>query len=64
MSLWKALGLAPSEADKRLIKLVSQSYESVRVVGRGTVKIDPHEVSQTSEFRKAREQAKAIVARA
>lgn len=62
MGLLRALGLARSEEDKRLKALVSQSYSSVRVVGRGTVKIDPCEVSDTSEFKQAREQARLIVA--
>lgn len=63
MGFLSRLGLAPNENDERLKKLISQSYQSVRVVGRGTVQIDPKEVSQSKEFKRAREQAKAIVAR-
>ena len=61
MSILRMLGLAPTESDKRLKELVSNSYNSVRVVGRGTVRIDPKEVRQTKEFKKALGQAKAIV---
>ena len=61
MKLLQYLGLAPSEQDKKLKKLVNESYDSLRVVGRGTVKIDPREVSQTPEFKRAKQQAKQIV---
>lgn len=61
MTLLKLVGLAPSESDKRLKKLVESSYTSVKVVGRGTVRIDPAEVRQTEEFKKASQRAKAIV---
>ena len=55
------LGLAPTEQDKKLIALVNQGYSSTRVVGRGTVKIDPHEVNQCEYVKQARRDAKAIV---
>lgn len=61
MGILKALGLAPSERDEKLKDLVARSYTSVRVVGRGTVKIDPREVRLSDEFKLAREKAKAIV---
>lgn len=61
MAILRMLGLSPSEEDKKLKQLVENSYTSVRVVGRGTVKIDPKEVRTTQEFKKAREDAKAIV---
>ncbi|HEY1028611.1 MAG TPA: hypothetical protein VGE28_13425 [Pseudomonas sp.] len=61
MGILKALGLAPSERDTKLKELVSGSYASVQVVGRGTVKIDPREVRLSDEFKQARKQAKAIV---
>jgi len=61
MGILKALGLAPTPRDQKLRELVARSYVSVRVVGRGTVKIDPQEVRQSQEFRKAQQQAKAIV---
>lgn len=56
-----SLGLAPSDSDIKLRDLVNKSYKSVRVVGRGTVVIDPAEVAATPEFKKARAQAGDIV---
>jgi hypothetical protein len=63
MSLLRILGLAPSERDERIKDLISGSYASVEVVGRGTVQIDPREVRDSDEFQQARRQAKAIVRR-
>ena len=59
--LLQMLGLAPTEQDKKLIALVNQSYPSTRVVGRGTVKIDPHEVNQCEHVKQARCYAREIV---
>lgn len=61
MGFLKALGLAPSENDRKLKELVSRSYASVKVVGRGTVTIDPREVRESEEFKQARRQAREIV---
>lgn len=61
MGFFRFLGLAPSKNDERLKELVSKSYRSVRVVGRGTIRIDPKEVGQSEEFKRARQQARAIV---
>lgn len=61
MSFFIKLGLAPSERDKKLKRLVDNSYSSTRVVGRGTVKIDPNEVRRTPAFKEAREKARMIV---
>lgn len=47
--------------DQELINLVNNSYKSLRVVGRGTVRIDPREVSQSAKFQKARQLASKIV---
>lgn len=55
------LGLAPSDRDLELKKLIDNSYNSIRVVGRGTIKIDPKEVSSTESFKKARQEAIKIV---
>jgi len=63
VTIWQILGLAPSESDKKLINLVENSYESVTVVGRGTINIDPSEVRNSREFKEAQEQAKAVVNR-
>lgn len=59
IAIW--LGLHPSERDKEMKQLVENSYKSIRVVGRGTIKIDPKEVASTEEFKHAQEQAKLIV---
>lgn len=61
MGILQWMGLAPSESDKRLNELVNGSYKSVRVVGRGTIKIDPTEVYASDEFKSARKKARAIV---
>jgi hypothetical protein len=55
------LGLAPSESDKELTKLVNNSYDSVQVVGRGTIKIDADEVYRSPEFQIMRAKAKKIL---
>lgn len=61
MSIWQILGLSPSESDKKLKELVSNTYTNVNVVGRGTVNIDPVEVRKSREFKEAQQHAKAIV---
>lgn len=61
MGILKALGLVPSKQDRELKELIDRSYSSVRVVGRGTINIDPQEVRQSDEFKRALAQAKAIV---
>lgn len=60
MKLLKLFGLLPSDQDKKLKRLVDSSYTSVRIVGRGTVKIDPEEVGNSREFQAARRKAKEI----
>lgn len=52
-----------SKETLRLIDLVKRSYKSVRVVGRGTIKIDPAEVRATPEFKEAQQRAAEIVKR-
>lgn len=47
--------------DEKLKQLVSQSYRSLRVVGRGTVRIDPKEVGESLEFKAAKRKSKTIV---
>lgn len=61
MGLRSMLGLSLSEEDRALKALVDSSYSSVRVVGRGTVRIDPREVRQSEEFKAAQAKARAIV---
>ena len=46
---------------QELIKLINNSYETLRVVGRATVRIDPREVAESSEFRRAQQLAAEIV---
>lgn len=54
-------GLAPSSIDIELRELVAQSYKSVRVVGRGTIKIDSEEVRNSPEFMAAMKRAQELV---
>lgn len=39
----------------------NSSYKTLRVVGRGTVRIDPWEVAQTEKFQNAKKLARKIV---
>ena len=61
MSFLSMLGLAPNEEDKRLKKLIQDSYKEVKVVGRGTIRIDPKEVSSSDEFKNAQNKARTLV---
>lgn len=45
---------------KDIIKLVANTYKSVRVVGRGTIVISPEEVMTSPEFKNARARIKSI----
>lgn len=60
-TLLRLLGLAPSARDREITHLVRNSYKSVRVVGRGTIKIDSQEVFDSPEFQLALQRAQAIV---
>jgi hypothetical protein len=57
------LKLAPSTSDLALKDLISKSYNSIEVVGRGTINLDPVEVTSTDEWKLARQQAKEIVSK-
>lgn len=59
--LLRLLGLAPTQRDREIAQLVKNSYKSVRVVGRGTIKIDAKEVFDSPEFQRALQRAQAIV---
>ena len=61
MGILRFFGLGPTDEDERLKSLVQGSYKSVRVVGRGTVKIDPREVRESAEFQQALVEARSIV---
>jgi hypothetical protein len=60
-ALLRCLGLVPSARDLEIKHLVENSYKSVRVVGRGTIKIDAAEVRSTPEFLHAIDRAAEIV---
>lgn len=49
------------ENDESLIELVNNSYSTLRVVGRGTIMIEPSEVYESVEFKEAQVKAKNIV---
>lgn len=61
MSVFTVLGLAPSEKEKELKRVVDNSYKNIEVVGRGGIKIDPTEVRNTEEFKTAQKKAKQLV---
>lgn len=50
-----------SDEDQKLRALIKNSYSNVQVVGRGTVLVDPTEVRNSDEFKKAQVLARAIV---
>lgn len=52
------------EYEQDLVNLVNNTYKSTRVVGRGTVRTDPNEVSSTESFQEAKKKAKQIVDKA
>lgn len=54
------IGLAPTEHDKQIKLLVDNSWNSLQVVGRGTITIDPSEVSNSPEFKQAQLDAKQL----
>lgn len=56
----RVLGLNPTKEDVKLKQLVDNTYQSVSVVDRGTIRIDPTEVAATQEFKNARKKAKAL----
>ena len=60
-TLLRLLGLAPTQRDREIAQLVKNSFKSVRVVGRGTIKIDAKEVFDSPEFQLALQRAQAIV---
>lgn len=60
-TLLSLLGLAPTQRDREIAQLVNNSFKSVRVVGRGTIKIDAKEVFDSPEFQLALQRAQAIV---
>ena len=53
---------AERDRRKRVAAMISRNaYKTLRVVGRGTIKIDPREVAASEEFKQARKLAREIV---
>lgn len=50
-----------SKEDIKLINLIKNSYKTLRVVGRGTIVVDPSEVSNTKEFKEALIKASELI---
>lgn len=50
-----------NKEDMELINLIKNSYNTLRVVGRGTIIIDPTEVSNTKEFKEALTKASELI---
>ncbi|MCL6381632.1 MULTISPECIES: hypothetical protein [Pectobacterium] len=57
----KFFGFAPDESEMQMIEEIRNSYKSLEVVGRGTVRIDPKEVRQDPAFIAFVEKAKMLV---
>jgi hypothetical protein len=56
-----ALFQAPSAEEQKLAKTINDSYKSLRVVGRGTIRIDPEEVFDSPEFKQDLDRAKRLI---
>ncbi|EIU0497351.1 hypothetical protein L3008_004694, partial [Escherichia coli] len=54
-------GFAPDESEMKMIEEIRNSYKSLEVVGRGTVRIDPKEVRQDPAFIAFVEKAKGLI---
>ncbi|ENA36593.1 MULTISPECIES: hypothetical protein [Pseudomonas] len=52
---------APSEEERKLAQTINNSYKSLRVVGRGTIRIDPEEVFDSPEFKQDLDRAKRLI---
>lgn len=61
MSLWASLGLAPSEEDKRIKRLVDSSRDHVTVLGKCTVVRNYDHLKGSEELEEDRERAKRLV---
>ncbi|TWI53044.1 hypothetical protein IQ22_02883 [Pseudomonas duriflava] len=51
----------PSEEELKLAQTINNSYKSLRVVGRGTIRIDPEEIFESPEFKQDLARAKRLV---
>ena len=55
------LGLYPTDEDRKISDMVSNSWKSLKVSRRGTITIDPAEVRASPEFQNDLKRAKEIV---
>lgn len=60
-AFYSVLDFFSVETDNYIKTLVKNSYNSLRVVGRGTVRIDPKEVAKTKEFFATKQRAAEII---
>lgn len=49
-----------SKEDEELTQLINNSWRSLRVVGRGTIRIDPEEIRNSPEFKDALKRMEAL----
>lgn len=54
-------GFAPSENEIEMVNKIRNSYKSIEVVGRGTVRIDPAEVRRDPVFIENAQKARSLV---
>jgi hypothetical protein len=60
----KILGVYVSSDEQRVLDAIDQSgLKSMKVVGRGTLTVDPKEVTSSEKFKAYAEQAKSVVNR-
>ncbi|GAC1039052.1 hypothetical protein thsps117_38100 [Pseudomonas sp. No.117] len=52
---------SPSVDELKLAASINNSYKSMRVVGRGTVRIDPAEVFDSPEFKEDLDRARRLI---
>ena len=58
----KIFGVYVDQDERKVLEAINQSgLKSMRVIGRGTLLVDPKEVTNTDKFKSYVEQAKSIV---
>ncbi len=55
------LGLAPKKDEMEMVNKIRESYNTLEVVGRGTVRISAKEIRQDPVFKDLSERAQRIV---
>jgi hypothetical protein len=60
-SLLSYIGLAPTPEEMEMVNAINNTYESMKVVGRGTVTVSVEEVINNPEFKDLYPLAKDIV---